>query len=123
MDMDMSGSDDDGPLSPAGLNMTNSTVMSDFLDEVLADDDFMPINTAMARTFWYGMVIVIAVAAMTNLIYQIKTRARWAKETMLYCETSLIAVQTTSCRRRKAKSDHSRKSILEMLGYYHSVSP
>ena len=72
MDMDM----DSGPLTADGVDFSNVTQAMDFLDDLLDDSDFQPVDAAVARAFWYGIVIVIATAALIN-VYNISiTRVR-----------------------------------------------
>jgi hypothetical protein len=65
MDMDtgMSGGPD---LTNAGLNMSNYTVASDFLAALLDDSVLQQSDYAIARAFWYGIVIVIVLAGIVN---------------------------------------------------------
>jgi hypothetical protein len=63
MDNTMSG----GPgLTDAGLNMSNYTVASDFLTALLDDTTLQQSDYAIARAFWYGIVIVIVLVGMAN---------------------------------------------------------
>jgi ferric-chelate reductase len=67
----------DGPLSDFGLDMTNVSVQSDFLDSILDDGGSLPMNFQMARAFWYGIVLVIGIAALIHLIQLAKTSSRY----------------------------------------------
>lgn len=65
--MDMDSSMSGGPgLTDAGLNMSNYTVASDFLAALLDDTTLQQSDYAIARAFWYGIVIVIVLAGMVN---------------------------------------------------------
>ncbi|CAI7564274.1 unnamed protein product [Penicillium pancosmium] len=65
--MDMDNSMSGGPgLTDAGLNMSNYTVASDFLAALLDDTTLQQSDYAIARAFWYGIVIVIVLAGMVN---------------------------------------------------------
>ncbi|MCJ1300146.1 hypothetical protein MMC08_002940 [Hypocenomyce scalaris] len=77
IDMDMGG-DSMGfaALSDAGMNMTNSTVAMGFLTELLDDSDFQPVDIAMSCAFWYGIVLVIGIAAMINLACMATSKSR-----------------------------------------------
>ena len=65
MDMDntMSGG---SSLTDAGLNMSNYTVASDFLTALLDDTILQQSDYAIARAFWYCIVIVIVLVGMVN---------------------------------------------------------
>ncbi|KAL7269290.1 ferric-chelate reductase Frp1 [Rhizina undulata] len=80
MDMSMDTSSDSlsgGPdLSDAGMDMTNYTVAYDFLQAILDDSILQPYDYAVARAFWYGIVIVIAIAAVANLTSWATLKAR-----------------------------------------------
>ncbi|KAJ5131625.1 hypothetical protein N7448_005783 [Penicillium atrosanguineum] len=65
--MDMDSSMSGGPgLTDAGLDMSNYTVASDFLAALLDDTTLQQTDYAIARAFWYGIVIVIALAGIVN---------------------------------------------------------
>ncbi|KAJ5212788.1 uncharacterized protein N7498_004434 [Penicillium cinerascens] len=65
--MDMDNSMSGGPgLTTAGLDMSNYTVASDFLAALLDDTVLQQTDYAIARAFWYGIVIVIVLAGMVN---------------------------------------------------------
>ena len=79
VDMDMGGDSSMGfaPLSDAGMNMTNSTVAMDFLMELLDDSDFQPVDIALSCAFWYGIVLVIGIAAMINIACIATSKSRY----------------------------------------------
>ena len=64
-------------LSDAGMNMTNYTVAYNFLQDILDYTGFQPMNEAISRAFWYGIVIVIAIAAIANFIQRATLHARF----------------------------------------------
>ncbi|KAJ5684889.1 uncharacterized protein N7477_001234 [Penicillium maclennaniae] len=65
--MDMDSSMSGGPgLTDAGLDMSNSTVAADFLAALLDDSTLQQTDYAIARAFWYGIVIVIVLAGIIN---------------------------------------------------------
>ena len=64
-------------LTDAGMNMTNYTVAYNFLQDILDYTAFQPIDEAISRAFWYGIVIVIGVAAIANLIQWGTLKARF----------------------------------------------
>ncbi|KAJ6102670.1 hypothetical protein N7486_005097 [Penicillium sp. IBT 16267x] len=70
MDMNMdSGMLSGGPdLTDAGLDMSNYTVASDFLAALLDDSILQPLDYAIARAFWYGIVIVIVLVGLAHRI-------------------------------------------------------
>ncbi|KAJ5802895.1 uncharacterized protein N7503_005345 [Penicillium pulvis] len=67
MDMDMDSGMSGGPdLTDEGLDMSNSTVASDFLDALLDDTTLQQTDYAIARAFWYGIVIVIVLVGIAH---------------------------------------------------------
>jgi hypothetical protein len=79
--MDSSGMMNDSmpmpDLTDAGLNMTNYTVAYNFLQDILDYTAFQPIDEAISRAFWYGIIIVIGIAAIVNLIQWGTLKARF----------------------------------------------
>ena len=91
--MDMGTSDmlsvgDSGPLTSAGFNMSNVTDAANFLDAILDDSDFMPLNKDIVKAFWYAMVIVIGIAGIYNAYTLIVTTARSVDE--LYSDQKML---------------------------------
>ncbi|KAK9234277.1 ferric reductase NAD binding domain-containing protein [Lipomyces kononenkoae] len=66
MDMPMGGGG--APLNDSGVDFSNETQALDFLQLVLDDSEFQVDGNAYARAFWYGVVVVIGVAAIFNII-------------------------------------------------------
>ncbi|CAI7635602.1 unnamed protein product [Penicillium manginii] len=67
--MDMDSNMSEGPgLTDAGLNMSNYTAASDFLAALLDDTTLQQSDYAIARAFWYGIVIVIVLTGMVNWV-------------------------------------------------------
>ncbi|KAJ5719388.1 hypothetical protein N7493_007843 [Penicillium malachiteum] len=67
MDMDSDSSISGGPdLTDVGLDMSNSTVASEFLDALLDDTTLQVSDYAIARAFWYGIVIVIVLVGVAH---------------------------------------------------------
>jgi hypothetical protein len=55
------------PVSGAGLDLTNDTVASDYLANILFDLPFDPENKARTRDFWLGIIAVLFVAAVARV--------------------------------------------------------
>ena len=64
-------------LTDAGMNMTNYMVAYNFLQDILDSTAFQPMDEAISRAFWYGIVIVIGIAAIANLIQWGTLKARF----------------------------------------------
>ena len=81
--MDMSGmamGDGDGmdiPVNDTGVDFSNITQAEDFLAEILDDTDFQVIGNAYARYFWYGVVVLIGITAISNMIQRTTLRMRY----------------------------------------------
>ena len=56
------------PLSPDGVDFSNITQATNFLAEILDDDELKIIGNAYARYFWYGMALVIGIASIFNYL-------------------------------------------------------
>lgn len=67
-----------GALSTDGLDMTNITVQSDFLAQLLDDLELQVTSNHYATIFWYGIVVVIGLATLSNLILILGSRSRYA---------------------------------------------
>ena len=65
------------PLNDTGVDFSNMTQAMDFLGEILDDTDFQVIGNAFARYFWYGIVVVIGIAAGFNIIQKTTLRMRY----------------------------------------------
>ena len=68
--MSMAGMADDSSsaLNATGVDFANDTQAMDFLGEILDDTDLQISGNAFARYFWYGIVIVIGIAAICNIL-------------------------------------------------------
>jgi hypothetical protein len=76
--MDMNSSEAMPPdLTDAGMNMTNLTVAYNFLQDILDYTGFQPEDQTIDEAFWYGIVIVIGIAAIFNLIQWATLRLRY----------------------------------------------
>lgn len=49
----------------------------DFLDKILDDSELQVSGNAFARYFWYGIVLVIAIAAIFNMVQKTTLRLRY----------------------------------------------
>jgi ferric-chelate reductase len=79
MDMPM-GMDGGGtsivPLNASGVDFSNETQAMDFLGDMLDDTVFQVIGNQYARYFWYGVVVVIGIAAIFNVTQKVELRQR-----------------------------------------------
>ena len=57
------------PLSAVGVDLTNVTEASDYLEDLLDDSVLQFDGIKYSKFFWYGIVTVIGLAAVVN-IYQ-----------------------------------------------------
>lgn len=79
--MDMDSSMSGGPdLTDAGLDMSNYTVASDFLAALLDDTTLQQTDYAIARAFWYGIVIVIVLVGIVNWTQWGLLKLRWVTQ-------------------------------------------
>ncbi|KAK4063529.1 uncharacterized protein Triagg1_9406 [Trichoderma aggressivum f. europaeum] len=76
MDMGSGSPSSSAPLTPAGVDFSNETQASDFLQEILDDSVFGPIGNKYARYFWYGVVVVIGIASICNVVQRCVLRMR-----------------------------------------------
>lgn len=71
MDMDMDGmamSSSMEPLTTEGVDFSNSTQAAEFLEDLLDDTQLKVIGNAYARYFWYGVIVVIGIAALFKFL-------------------------------------------------------
>lgn len=62
-------------LNTTGVDFSNDTQAMDFLGQILDDSDLQLSGNAFARYFWYGVIVFIGIAAITNIIQT--TARRW----------------------------------------------
>ena len=70
--------DPSSALNALGVDFSNDTQAMDFLGEILDDSDLQISGNAFARYFWYGVVVVIAIAAIFNIVQRTTLRFRYA---------------------------------------------
>ncbi|KAF2163781.1 hypothetical protein M409DRAFT_68349 [Zasmidium cellare ATCC 36951] len=69
MDMDSMGSSmSSEPLTTEGVDFSNTTQAAEFLDNLLDDTRISVIGNTYARYFWYGVIVVIGIAAIFNFL-------------------------------------------------------
>lgn len=84
MDMDTSmpmhamGDGSSSALNASAVDFSNDTQAMDFLEQLLDDSDLQISGNAFARYFWYGIVVVVAIAAIFNIVQKITLRLRYA---------------------------------------------
>lgn len=78
MDMDMGSGDTSSnvALSSAGVDFSNLTQASDFLADLLNDDELKVIGNNYAKSFWYGVVVVIGLATLCNFLQWLTLQLR-----------------------------------------------
>ncbi|KAK4692075.1 hypothetical protein P7C71_g5059, partial [Lecanoromycetidae sp. Uapishka_2] len=81
MDMNMPGMDVGGdssstPLNDTGVDFSNATQAMEFLGKILDDSELQIDGNAFARYFWYGIVVVIGIAAIFNIIQRFTLQLR-----------------------------------------------
>jgi len=83
MDMGDDGSSMIVPLNTTGVDFTNATQASDFLSNLLDDTELQVIGNQYAVYFWYGIVVVIALASLLNAFRVVAMRYRYVKSCKL----------------------------------------
>lgn len=78
--MDLGGDSSSLPLNDTGVDFSNATQAMDFLGEILDDTEFQVDGNAFARDFWYGVVLVIGIAAIFNVVQRITLRMRYVSK-------------------------------------------
>jgi ferric-chelate reductase len=63
-------------VSIVGMNMSNETVQMDILMDILYDTEFQVTSNSYATTFWYGIIVVIGIAAIFNVVLRMISRSR-----------------------------------------------
>ena len=77
----IAGASSEIPLSDNGVDLSNQTQAMDFLEDILDDADFQIDGNAFARYFWYGIVVVIGIAAICNVIQKTTLQQRYVGTT------------------------------------------
>lgn len=88
-------------LSSDGVDFSNVTDASNFLEGLLDDSVYQLDGNARARYFWYGIAALISVTAILNLRWRLDLRSRYNPSRPLHLRTSLL---TTSIRKRLIQS-------------------
>ena len=66
------------PLNDTGVDFSNETQALNFLGEIL-DDTFLQIDGNNAATnFWYGIAVVLGLAALCNIVWTTTLWSRYA---------------------------------------------
>lgn len=76
MSMPAMGDDSSSALNSSGVDFSNDTQAMDFLGQILDDSDLQISGNAFASYFWYGIVVVIGIAAIFNIIQRTTLRFR-----------------------------------------------
>lgn len=71
------GGSSSGPLNATGVDFSDPDQASDFLEQLLDDSVLQVMGNAYARYFWYGVVVVIGLAAVFSFARQEILRARY----------------------------------------------
>jgi ferric-chelate reductase len=70
------GGDGSAPLNASGVDFSNQTQAMDFLGAMLDDSVFQVDGNAYARNFWYGMVVFIGLAGISNATWRVTLKMR-----------------------------------------------
>lgn len=76
MPMPTMGNDSPAALNASGVDFSNNSQAMELLGEILDDSDLQISGNAFARYFWYGILVVIAIAAILNIVQKITLRLR-----------------------------------------------
>lgn len=76
MPMNAVGDNMSSVLNASGLDFSNNSQAMEFLGQVLDDSDLQISGNAFARYFWYGILLVIAIAAILNIVQKLTLRLR-----------------------------------------------
>ena len=77
------GDDSSSALNASAVDFSNDTQAMDFLEQLLDDSDLQISGNAYARYFWYGVIVVIAIAAIFNIVQKITLRLRYAHSILI----------------------------------------
>lgn len=75
--MDTGDSSSLTPLYDTGVDFSNETQAMDFLGAILDDTELQVIGNQYAREFWYGIVVVIGIAALFNIFQTATLKMRY----------------------------------------------
>jgi ferric-chelate reductase len=61
----------------SGMDMSNATdPRMDLLMQLLDDTELQVISNSYAKRFWYGVVVIIGLAALLHIIIRLRSRSR-----------------------------------------------
>lgn len=95
MTVGMAGDAPVEPLRPTGVDFSSETQATSFLAAILDDDQLKLVGEAYAYRFWYGIVVVVGVAAIVNAINRIISYTR-SVNTTLSSEKAIHADRLTN---------------------------
>ena len=72
------GDDSSSALNASAVDFSNHTQAMEFLEQLLDDSDLQISGNAYAKYFWYGIAVVLAIAAIINIVQKITLRLRYA---------------------------------------------
>ncbi|MCJ1355184.1 MAG: hypothetical protein MMC33_005175 [Icmadophila ericetorum] len=91
------------PLNDSGVDFSNETQAFNFLQLILDDTDWQVIGNYHARNFWYGVCVVVGIAAIFNWIQVLDMKLRiraaatnWPQPAMPRSLASLAIATTTA---------------------------
>jgi len=70
------GGNGSAPLNASGVDFSNETQAMDFLGAMLNDSVLQIYGNAHARDFWYGVVVFLGVAGISNAIWRVTLKMR-----------------------------------------------
>jgi ferric-chelate reductase len=90
MEGSMSGMGGPAPLNASGVDFSNATQAMDFLDAMLDDSVFQVDGNTYARYFWYGVVVFIALAAISDVIWRATLMMRYVLDIPKTAEPTVL---------------------------------
>jgi hypothetical protein len=70
------GGNGPAPLNASGVDFSNETQAMHFLGAMLDDSVLQVYGNAHARAFWYGVVVFLGTAGISNAIWRVTLKMR-----------------------------------------------
>jgi hypothetical protein len=108
----MAGMGGDGlaPLNASGVDFSNETQAMDFLGAMLDDSVLQIYGNAYARDFWYGVVVFLGVAGISNVMWRLTLKMRYFLQ-VARIQLAMLTWATESERQQQTIRDQLHQRI------------
>ena len=104
------GGDGSAPLNASGVDFSNETQAMQFLGEMLDDTVLQVYANAYARDFWYGVVVFLGLAGISNAIWRVTLKMRHVSQ-ITRIQLAMLIRLTESERQQQTIRDQLHQRI------------